>query len=294
MAFFYTMEEFLPSELIINASGSIYHLDIKPDQIAHKVIVVGDQDRVKVVADNFDTIEHTSQKREFACTTGTYKGKRLSVLSTGIGTDNIDIVINELDALVNIDLESRKEKKDKISLEILRIGTCGILQEDIPVDTFILSTHAMGIDNIGHFYELKSDEQTTHLLENIKSQIKLPEEVKPYLTPASQKINDRLINDSIVSGITVTSSGFYGPQGRRLRLQLTAPEMNDSLDHFKFENHRFTNLEMECSALFALSKALGHEASAICLGLANRRKKEFSSNYKTKMDELIHYVLENF
>lgn len=288
------MEEFLPSELIINESGSIYHLDIKPEEIAHKIIVVGDQDRVKVVADRFDSIEHTSQKREFACITGTYKGKRLSVLSTGIGTDNIDIVINELDALVNIDLATRKEKKEKVSLEILRIGTCGILQEDIPVDTFILSTHAMGIDNIGHFYKLSSDKNTEELLQKIKEQVKLPNEVIPYLTPASSRINNKLNKANVVSGITVTSSGFYGPQGRRLRLELTAPEMNDSLDHFSYENHRFTNLEMECSALFALSKALGHEASAICLGLANRRKKEFSSNYKTKMDELIHFVLENF
>lgn len=288
------MEEFLPSELIINESGSIYHLDVKPEEIAHKIIVVGDQDRVKVVADRFDSIEHTSQKREFACITGTYKGKRLSVLSTGIGTDNIDIVINELDALVNIDLATRKEKKEKVSLEILRIGTCGILQEDIPVDTFILSTHAMGIDNIGHFYKLSSDKNTEELLQKIKEQVKLPNEVIPYLTPASSRINNKLNKANVVSGITVTSSGFYGPQGRRLRLELTAPEMNDSLDHFSYENHRFTNLEMECSALFALSKALGHEASAICLGLANRRKKEFSSNYKTKMDELIHFVLENF
>ena len=288
------MDKFLPSELIINESGSIYHLDLRPEDIAHKIIVVGDQDRVKVVADRFDTIEHESQKREFSCITGTYKGKRRSVLSTGIGTDNIDIVLNELDALVNIDLKTRQEKESKISLEILRIGTCGILQEDIPVDTFILSTHAMGIDNIGHFYQLKSDEQTESLLEEIKKEVKLPKEVIPYLTPASKTINQRLQNDQIASGITVTSSGFYGPQGRRLRLPLTAPEMNDSLDHFNYNNHRFTNLEMECSALFALSKALGHKASAICLGLANRRKKEFSSNYKAKMDELIHYVLENF
>jgi uridine phosphorylase len=288
------MEEFLPSELIINDSGSIYHLDIKPNQIAHKIIVVGDQDRVDVVANYFDTIKHRSQKREFACATGTYKGKRLSVLSTGIGTDNIDIVINELDALVNIDLNTRQEKEEKIALEILRIGTCGILQEDIDVDTFILSTHAMGIDNIGHFYQLKTDENTSDILEKIKREIKLPKGVTPYLTPASSKINERLLNEHIETGITVTSSGFYGPQGRQLRLSLMAPEMNDSLDNFQYDEYRFSNLEMECSALFALSKALGHEASAICLGLANRRKKEFSSNYKEKMNELIYYVLERF
>lgn len=288
------MKEFLPSELIINESGSIYHLDIKPDEIAHKIIVVGDQDRVEVVSAFFDTIEHKSQKREFSCATGTYKGKRLSVLSTGIGTDNIDIVINELDALVNIDLNTRKEKQEKIALEILRIGTCGILQEDIPVDSFILSSYAMGIDNIGHFYQLKSDEQTGILLKNIKEQVQLPPQVIPYLTPASKEINERLLDPTVFCGITVTSSGFYGPQGRKLRLDLTADKMNDSLDEFHFENHRFTNLEMECSALFALSKALGHQASAICLGLANRRKKEFSKNYKEKMDELIQYVLERF
>jgi uridine phosphorylase len=288
------MKKFLPSELIVNASGSIYHLDIKPEEIAHKIIVVGDQDRVKDVAKHFDTITHESKKREFSCSTGMYMGKKLSVLSTGIGTDNIDIVINELDALVNIDLATRTEKKEKTKLEILRIGTCGILQPDIPVDSFILSTHAMGIDNIGHFYQLQTDDKTENLLKEIKAQVKLPEQVIPYLTPASNEINKRLKSNDVVEGITVTSSGFYGPQGRKLRLPLTAPEMNDSLDAFHHEGNRFSNLEMECSALFALCTALGHEASAICLGLANRRKKEFSTNYKVKMDELITFVLDRF
>lgn len=286
------MKKFLPSELILNESGSIYHLDLKPEHIADKIIVVGDQDRVNVVAGFFDDIEYSNQKREFACKTGTYKGKRLTVISTGIGTDNIDIVINELDALVNIDLEKRQEKTVKKSLEIVRIGTCGILQEDIPVDSFILSTHAMGIDNIGHFYDLPKNHKTEQLLGEIKKQIKLPEAVTPYLISASSKLNEKLIDQAIKTGITITSSGFYGPQGRKLRLNLVENDMNDSFNEFKFKEHRFSNLEMECSALFALSSALGHEATAICLGLANRRKKEFSKNYETKMNELISYVLD--
>ena len=286
------MSFFQESELIITNAGEIYHLGITPEQLAHKIIIVGDQDRVKIVSGFFDEILHQSQKREFACHTGVYKGKKISVISTGIGTDNIDIVINEIDALVNIDLNTRKEKEQKTKLEIVRIGTCGILQDDIPVDSFILSTHAMGIDNVGHFYELKKDENTELLLDAIKKQIKLPSQVIPYLTAASYSINERLYEESIFKGITVTSSGFYGPQGRKLRLGLTAPEMNNSFNAFEFENNRFSNLEMECSALFALSKALGHEATAICVGLANRRKKEFTKGYQEPMNKLILHVLE--
>ena len=286
------MEEFLASELIVNAEGGIYHLGIKPNELAHKIIVVGDQDRVEIVSNFFDTVTHKNQHREFTCHTGRYKGKDISVISTGIGTDNIDIVLNELDALVNIDLEKRIEKEDKISLEIIRIGTCGILQDEIPVHSFILSTHALGIDNVGHFYQLKSSEETNELLNQIKASVDLPSEVIPYLTPASDKLNQRLNSPQVKTGITVTSSGFYGPQGRKLRLGLAAPKMNQSLYEFSFKEHRFSNLEMECSALFSLATALGHEATAICLGLANRRKKEFSSGYEKHMLELINFVLD--
>ncbi|MEX2485819.1 MAG: nucleoside phosphorylase [Brumimicrobium sp.] len=286
------MADFLPSELVLTPKGEVYHLGLRPEQLAHKIIIVGDQYRVATVSNYFDTIKHKSQHREFACHTGTYKGKDISVVSTGIGTDNIDIVLNELDALVNINLETREVKKNLTSLEIVRVGTCGILQDDIPIDSFILSTHAMGIDNVGHYYELIKDENTEQLLDKIKQQISLPKEVIPYITPASKTINKRLYSYEVRQGITVTSSGFYGPQGRKLRLPLTVPDMLESFHDFKYEEYRFSNLEMECSALFALSKSMGHEATAICLGLANRRKKEFTENYDTKILELIEYVLE--
>src|SRR5690554_610390 len=186
------MADFLPSELVITPKGGVYHLDICPDDLAHKIIVVGDQDRVEIVSNYFDEVTHKNQHREFACHTGTYKGKELSVISTGIGTDNIDIVINELDALVNIDLKTRNVKKDKVSLEIVRIGTCGILQDDISIDSFILSTHALGIDNVGHFYERKVDAETKRFEEEIEAKVKLPKYVKPYLTKASDQLNKRL------------------------------------------------------------------------------------------------------
>lgn len=286
------MADFLPSELVITPKGGVYHLDICPEDIARKILIVGDQDRVEVISNYFDEVTLKSQHREFACHTGKYKGKEISVISTGIGTDNIDIVINELDALVNIDLKTRNEKKEKVSLDIIRLGTCGILQDSIPIDSFILSTHAYGIDNVGHFYERNVDDETKNLELEIETQIKLPKYIKPYLTKASNKLNKRLEAPHIEKGITVTSSGFYGPQGRQLRLKLVESEMLNSFSDFKHNEIRFSNLEMECSALFALATALGHEATAICLGLANRRKKEFTSNYETKITELIEYVLD--
>lgn len=288
------MLNFLPSELIVTPEGGVYHLAICPKDLAKKIIVVGDQARVEKISNYFETITHKSQHREFAVHTGTYKGKEISVVSTGIGTDNIDIVINELDALVNIDLETRIEKKDKTALEIVRIGTCGLLQDDIEIDSFILSTHSLGIDNVGHFYKREVDKETQRLEIEIEKQIKLPKHVKPYLTKASDVLNSRLDSADIVNGITITSSGFYGPQGRRLRLPLAEEEMLQSFTDFSFEEERFVNLEMETSALFALSKALGHHATGICLGLANRRKKEFTEKYETKIIELIEYVLDRF
>lgn len=286
------MPDFLPSELVVTPKGGVYHLDICPNELAHKIIIVGDQDRVEVVSNYFDEITHKNQHREFACHTGLYQGKEISVVSTGIGTDNIDIVINELDALVNIDLETRNEKKEKVSLEIIRLGTCGILQNEIPIDSFILSTHALGIDNVGHFYERNVDIETQKLEKAIDEGVKLPKYIKPYLTKASEELNNKLDSAEIKKGITVTSSGFYGPQGRRLRLPLVENEMLDSFSDFEYNGHYFSNLEMECSALFSLGSSLGHKTTAICLGLANRRKKEFTKNYESKIIELIEYVLD--
>ena len=285
---------FEESELILTDKGEIYHLGIRPEDIAHKIIVVGDQDRVELITDLFDEVKHKSRHREFVCHTGTYKGKEISVISTGIGTDNIDIVINELDALVNIDFETRTLKDEKISLEIVRIGTSGILHDDIPVDSFLLSEYSYGLDNVAHFYQREIDEETSFLQSKIEEQVMVPKNVIPYLVKASETLNNRFKTDDVQFGITVTSSGFYAPQGRTIRLPLAEPNMIDSFSDFSYKHHRFINLEMETSTLFALSSALGHQATGICLGLANRRKKKFTSNYNTKIVELIKYVLDRF
>lgn len=284
--------QFPSSELVLNPSNEVYHLGLSPKDIAHKIILVGDQDRVSLVSDFFDSISHKTQHREFCCHTGKYKGKDVSVISTGIGTDNIDIVINELDALVNIDLINRTEKAEHTSLELVRIGTCGIIQDDIEIDGFILSEHALGLDNVGHFYELKENSTTLALEKEILNQIKVPKNVIPYLASADRSLVEKLNSDQVTKGITVTSGGFYGPQGRRLRIPLAEAEMNASLNQFNHNGNRLTNFEMESSSLFALSNALGHKATTICMGVANRRKKEFSKNYSTRILELIEYVLD--
>lgn len=283
--------QYPPTELVLDAQGRVYHLGLAPDQIADTIILVGDQGRVDLVASNFDSVAHTSQHREFYCITGEFKGKRITALSTGIGTDNIDITINELDALANIDLEKRKDKETKKSLRLIRIGTCGILHPEVPVHSYILSTHAYGIDNVAHFYEIPFDREEIELNKAISQHVQFPEHVSTYLTKASGSIVDLLSSDKTEKGITVTSSGFYGPQGRQLRLKNRTQHINDKLSSFEHSNHRITNFEMESSALFALGKALGHECGTICLGIANRPNKEFSSGYKEAMKELILYVL---
>lgn len=284
--------QFPPSELVLNDKNQVYHLGLSPENIAPKVILVGDQDRVGMISSFFDTIDHKSQHREFVCHTGTYKGKRITVISTGIGTDNIDITINELDALINIDLIERKENTKKKSLEIVRIGTCGILQPEIPVHSYILSTHAFGLDNVAHFYAIDFSENEKQLCNSIQKHIQLPETIQPYLCEASLILNDRLSSEQTFQGITVTSSGFYGPQGRQLRLKNAVEGMNDKLTSFRFENHRITNFEMESSAIFALGRELGHSCTTICLGVANRPNMEFTKGYDKEMKQLIIYVLD--
>lgn len=282
-----------PTELVLNNEGQVYHLGLGPDQIADKVILVGDQDRVSMVSSFFDSLEHTSQHREFVCHTGNYKGKRISALSTGIGTDNIDIVINELDALVNIDLKKRVNNSLSRRLEIVRIGTCGILQEEIPVHSYILSSHAYGLDNIAHFYNLNFSEAELELNAAISKAIELPNGVKTYFVEASNELVNKFDGENVVKGITITSSGFYGPQGRQLRLPTLTTGLNERITDFRGKNNqRITNFEMESSALFALGKGLGHHCTTICLGIANRPKKEFSSGYQNEMLDLINYVLE--
>jgi len=280
------------TELVLDAKGQVYHLGILPDALADTVILVGDQDRVGMVSDLFDTVEHRSRHREFVCHTGTYNGKRISAISTGIGTDNIDITVNELDALANIDFIQREDKSNFKQLTLIRIGTCGILQPEIPLNSYILSSHAFGLDNIAHFYEVPQSEVEVSLKEAIHAQLSLPESIKPYLISASQELNDRLRSEHTFEGVTVTSSGFYGPQGRQLRLKAKTALLNEQLTAVKLEGLKVMNFEMESSALFALGRSLGHQCTTICLGIGNRPKLEFSKGYTEEMTALIRYVLD--
>ena len=284
--------EFPPSELVLNDKGQVYHLGLSPSQLADTVLLVGDQDRVSMISSFFESIEHRSQHREFVCHTGIYRGKRISALSTGIGTDNIDITINELDALVNIDLQSRKEKVHKKSLNLIRIGTCGILQPEIPVHSFILSTHALGLDNVAHFYEVGFTDEEGMILSDFNDQTNLPSDIRPYVVTADQELTNTLVSTRTHEGITVTSSGFYGPQGRQLRLKAYSADLNEQLTKFRSGERVVTNFEMESSTLFALGRALGHRCATICLGVANRPKQEFSKGYSSEMLSLIQYVLD--
>lgn len=286
------MRYFPPSELVLNEKGQVYHLALTPDQVADTVILVGDQDRVDTVTAHFDSIEFRSQHREFVCATGSYKGKRITVLSTGIGTDNIDIVVNELDALCNIDLQTRQEKASPKSLKLIRIGTCGILQEDIPIHSYLLSAFAMGIDNVAHFYEIHPSPAALTLQKAILNQLHLPEHIVPYVSEASNELIKQFDDEGVIKGITVTSSGFYGPQGRALRIPLQRHDLNEALTAFAFGDQRILNFEMESSALFALGSSLGHECTTICLGIANRPAKTFSKDYREAMNKMIRFVLD--
>ncbi len=281
-----------PTELVLNSEGQVYHLGLSPENIADKILLVGDQDRVALISSFFDSIDHKSQHREFVCHTGWYGGKRISALSTGIGTDNIDIVINELDAMVNIDLKERTDKESFRKLELIRIGTCGILQGEIPIHSYLLSTHAIGLDNVAHFYEVDFFQEERSILQAFREQIQLPNAIQPYCIKASEELTNRLISTRTHEGITVTSSGFYGPQGRQLKLKAHTANLNEQLTDFSFEDHQVVNFEMESSALFALGRSLGHECATICLGIANRPKKDFSKGYGTEMMSLVQYVLD--
>lgn len=286
------MNSYSKSELVLNDQGAVYHLGIKPKDISSKIILVGDQERVSLISDFFDSIEHKSQHREFVCHTGTYHGKRITALSSGIGTDNIDIVLNELDALVNIDLEKRIDKKVFSSLEIVRIGTCGILQKDIPVHSWIVSDFALGLDNVAHFYQIAFTSEESEFCKELKTFLNLPTAIQPYFVSPSQELTNKLKSENTKSGITITSSGFYGPQGRQLRLKTHTEELQLHVGDFEKNGVKVTNFEMESSALFALGRQLGHQCATICLGVANRPNMEFSEGYSSEMKELIEYVLE--
>ena len=281
-----------PSELILNEDGSIYHLHLLPEQIADTIITVGDPDRVEHVTRHFESVEFSTQKREFKTQTGLYKGKRLTVISTGIGTDNIDIVLNELDALANIDFKSRSIKGNLKALNIIRLGTSGSIQQDIPVDSVLISKKALGFDALLHFYE--SDSLRDRAFEDafIKHTNWNPEKSKPYCISADQKLFDHFIEDTIFSGITATNIGFYGPQGRKLRLNTQDPQMNKKLETFSFSGESITNLEMETSGIYGLSLLLGHRALSINAILANRAKETFSSKPSQTVDAMIIWALD--
>ena len=287
------MRRFEESELVLNQDGSVFHLHVKPEQLAHKVILVGDPGRVSLVASHFTDIEMEVQSREFHSITGKYQGKRITVASTGIGCDNIDIVLNELDALVNIDFATRTEKAEKTSLEIVRIGTCGGLQEYTPVGTFIVSEKSIGFDGLLNFYAGRNevcnlaleDAFTKHMHWN-------PQLCAPYVIEADEELTNRIGGDDMVHGITIACGGFYGPQGRQLRIPLADPDQNAKVESFEYEGMHITNFEMESSALAGLSKLLGHKATTCCMVIANRLIKEANTGYKSTIDNLIKEVLE--
>ena len=279
------------SELILNPDGSVYHLNLKPEHIANTVIFVGDQYRVEKITKYFDSIEFETQKREFKTQTGHYKGKRITVISTGIGPDNIDIVINELDALVNIDLITRKIKPELKSLDIIRIGTSGSLQSDIPVDGFLLSTHGLDINGMMHFYQIESIKNPDIEKAFIEHTNWNSNKAKPIVIDNSKSLENKLIGDNVFQGITATAGGFYGPQGRVLRLALQDDTLNTKIDNFSFNGQRITNLEMETSVIYGLSKLLGHHAVSMNAIIANRATGEFSRNPGQTIENLIIYTL---
>lgn len=279
------------SELILNPDGSVYHLNLKPEHVAKTIILVGDQDRVQKVSKHFDSIEFETQKREFKTHTGFYKGKRISVISTGIGPDNIDIVLNELDALFNIDLETRQPKRNLTSLEIIRVGTSGSLQADIHVDSFILSTHGLDLNGLLHSYKIESITNPDIEDAFIKHTHWHPNKSKPIVIKNSETLQKKLESDQVFKGLTATAGGFYGPQGRVLRLEIQDETLNNKMDHFNFKGLKITNLEMETSAIYGLSKLLGHQAVSLNAVIANRANGTFSKNPSQVVENLITYTL---
>lgn len=284
---------FAESELIINGDGSIFHLHLKPEQLADKVILVGDPGRVAMVAAHFETRECEVSNREFMSVTGTYHGKRITVQSTGIGCDNIDIVVNELDALANIDFHTREEGDQLRQLTLVRIGTCGGLQPNTPVGTFIASEKSIGFDGLLNFYAGRNDvcdlafekAFTTYMDWN-------PQLCAPYVIDADTELLDRIAGKDMVRGVTIACGGFFGPQGRELRIPLADPKQNEKVENFEYNGHRITNFEMESSALAGLARLMGHKAMTCCMVIANRLAKGANTNYKNSIDNLIETVLE--
>jgi uridine phosphorylase len=276
------------SELILTPSGQVYHLNVRPEELADTVITVGDPDRVALVSNFFDEIEFKTQHREFVTHTGRIGKKRITVLSSGIGPDNIDIVMNELDACVNVDFEKREIKTEKKSLQIIRFGTSGSLQSDIPVDSLVASSHGIGLDNVLHYYQLENTPQEASLISAFKAHTNLVNKnIVPYAVEGSNKLL-QAFNEGYYRGITVTCPGFYAPQGRVVRAQLQFPDLVDQLSSFRFEEHRITNFEMETSAIFGLGRIFGHQCLAINTIVANRKTKTFTE----QAAKSIHHMIE--
>lgn len=287
------MKHFPPSELIINADGSIFHLHLKPEQLADNVILVGDPGRVALVASYFDTQECSISSREFNTVTGTYKGKRISVISTGIGTDNIDIVVNELDALANIDLKTRHEKPQFRQLNLVRIGTSGGMQPEIPLGSFLISEKSIGFDGVLNFYANRDSVCDLAFEQSLKQQLEWnPQFCAPYVVDSDAELVERIGQDDMFRGVTISANGFYGPQGRELRLPLADPHLNDKIEHFRFGNHKITNYEMESSAIAGLAKLMGHRAMTVCCIIANRRVEAANTDYKPYIEQLVQTVLD--
>jgi len=281
-----------PSELVLNPDGSVYHIALRPEQLGDTVLVVGDQGRVEKVSRHFERIEHRVQNREFVAHTGVYKGMHITALSTGIGTDNIDIVLNELDALVNIDLAARSPKRAHKSLRIIRLGTCGALQEDIPVDSLIVSAYGVGLDNVLHYYAYENTDAETRLLNELLAHAEWPDNLPlPYVAAGDKELIERLGHGNTV-GITFTAGGFYGPQGRQLRLLPSVDGLNERISSFAHADLRATNYEMETSALYGLGGMLGHRTCTVCCVVANRLRKEYSKDHHAAIDHMIAQVLE--
>lgn len=283
--------DYKESELILNTDGSIYHLNLKPEHIANNIIFVGDPDRVDKVTKYFDSVDFETQRREFKTQTGTYKGKHLTVISTGIGADNIDIVLNELDALVNIDLEKRKTKEKHTELRIIRIGTSGSLQCDIPVDSFLISSHAIDVNGMLHSYQINPISEKDIEEKFIAHTSWHPHKSRPIFIKCDEELFNTFNSDKTRSGITITAGGFYGPQGRVLRLPLKDKNLNSKIESFTYNKNRIANLEMETSAIYGLSKLLGHKALSLNAIIANRADGTFSKHPDKIIESLIKYTL---
>lgn len=282
-----------PSELIINEDGSCFHLHLRPEQLADRVILVGDPGRVNLVAQHFDTKECEVSSREFHTITGTYKSKRITVLSTGIGCDNIDIVVNELDALANIDFASRTDKEEHRTLTLVRIGTCGGLQPETPIGTFVASVKSIGFDGLLNYYAGRDEVCDLDLEDAFVQHMNwYAKKGAPYVSIADEDLISRIAGSEMVKGITIACGGFYGPQGRQLRMQIQDPDQNQKIESFRYGDLKICNFEMESSALAGLSSLLGHKAMTCCMVIANRYNQEMNTGYKNQIDDLIRLVLE--